>query len=93
MSSPTHSYYDWQVSTLMLAYDVAQPIARDDEARLAQRQQDVELELHKMAHAILPKDYRENAQLDFPPQVVMDMTRATLHRAAAIVGLLPAAER
>jgi hypothetical protein len=92
MSSPTHSYYDWQVSTLMLAYDVAEPIPRTDEARQAQRQQDVELELHKIAHAILPKDYRENPEVDFPPQVVMDMTRATLRRAAAIVGLLPAAE-
>jgi hypothetical protein len=93
MSSPTHSYYDWQVSTLMLAYDVADPIPRTDEPRQAQRQQDVELELHKIAHAILPKDYRENPQVDFPPQVVMDMTRATLRRAAAIIGLLPAAER
>jgi hypothetical protein len=42
MSSGTHSYYDWQVSTLMLAYDVAEPIERTDEARLAARQQEVE---------------------------------------------------
>jgi hypothetical protein len=92
MSSSTHSYYDWQVSTLMLAYDVAEPIERTDEARLAQRQQAVEMELHHIAHAILPADYLENPQLDFPPQVVMEMTRATLRRAAVIIGLLPAAE-
>jgi hypothetical protein len=92
MSSATHSYYDWQVSTLMLAYDVAEPIERTDEERLAKRQQDVELELHDIAHAILPQEYRENPQLDFPPHVVMEMTRATLRRAAVIVGLLPAAE-
>jgi hypothetical protein len=89
MSSETHSYYDWQVSTLLLAYDLADPIARTDDARLAQRQQDVELELHKMAHEILPKDYLENPQRDFPPEVVMQMTRATLRRAAVITGLLP----
>jgi hypothetical protein len=92
MSSGTHSYYDWQVSTLMLAYDVAEPIARTDEERLAKRQQDVELELHHIAHAVLPQDYREHPERDFPPQVVMEMTRATLRRAAVIVGLLPAAE-
>jgi len=92
MSSSTHSYYDWQVYTLLLAYDVAEPIARTDEERLARRQQDVELELHHIAHAILPANYRENPQLDFPPAVVMEMTRATLRRAAVIVGLLPAAE-
>ena len=92
MSSSTHSYYDWQVSTLMLAYDFAEPIARTDDERLARRQQDVEMELHRIAHAVLPQAYRENPQLDFPPEVVMAMTRATLRRAAVIVGLLPAAE-
>jgi hypothetical protein len=90
MSSQTHSYYDWQVSTLLLAYDAAEPLARSDDARLAKRQQDVELELHTLAHEILPKEYLENPQQDFPPQVVIAMTRATLQRAAAIVGLLPA---
>ena len=89
MSSETHSYYDWQVSTLLLAYDAADPIARTDDARLAQRQQDVELELHKLAHEILPKDYLENPQRDFPPEIVIAMTRATLRRAALITGLLP----
>ena len=90
MSSETHSYYDWQVSTLLLAYDAVDPIARTDDARLAQRQQDVELELHKMAHEILPRDYLENPQRDFPPEVVIAMTRATLRRAAVITGLLDA---
>jgi len=88
MSSATHSYYDWQVSTLLLAYDVVDPIARTDEARLVARQQEVEMELHRMAHAILPADYLENPGRDFPPEVVMEMTRATLRRAAAIVGLV-----
>ena len=90
MSSPTHSYYDWQVSTLLLAYDAIDPLRRDDTAGLTQRQQAVEMELHQMAHAILPQDYLENPQTDFPPEIVMQMTRATLERAAIIVGLLPA---
>jgi hypothetical protein len=90
MSSSTHSYYDWQVSTLLLAYDAVDPLRRDDTAGLTQRQQAVERELHDMAHAILPRDYLENPQTDFPPEIVMKMTRATLERAAVIVGLLPA---
>jgi hypothetical protein len=90
MSSPTHSYYDWQVSTLLLAYDAVDPLRRDDVEGLGKRQQAVELELHNLAHAILPTDYLENPQTDFPAEIVMQMTRATLRRAAAIVGLLPA---
>ena len=90
MSSSTHSYYDWQVSTLLLAYDAVDPLRRDDVAGLTQRQQAVEMELHQMAHAILPRDYLENPQTDFPPEIVVQMTRATLERAAVIVGLLPA---
>ena len=90
MSSSTHSYYDWQVSTLLLAYDAVDPLRRDDTAGLTQRQQAVERELHDIAHAILPRDYLENPQTDFPPEIVVQMTRATLERAAVIVGLLPA---
>lgn len=88
MSSPTHSYYDWQVSTLLLAYDVAEPLARDDVERLGKRQQAVEMELHAMAHAVLPADYLANPERDFPPALVVEMTKATLRRAAAIVGLM-----
>jgi hypothetical protein len=88
--SATHSYYDWQVSTLLLAYDAADPLSREDAEALAKRQQAVELELHDLAHAILPRSYLDNPQTDFTPEVVIEMTRATLRRAAVIVGLLPA---
>ena len=88
MSSATHSYYDWQVSTLLLAYDAVEPLARDNVKALAKRQERVEHELHDIAHAILPPDYLENPQREFPPEVVIAMTRATLRRAAAIVGIL-----
>jgi len=88
MSEGTHSYYDWQVSTLLLAYDVVDPITRDDVEALAKRQQDVELELHQMVHAILPADYRDNPGRDFPPALVIELTRATLRRASAIAGLI-----
>jgi hypothetical protein len=88
MSNATHSYYDWQVSTLLLAYDVVDPIARDDVESLAKRQQQVELELHEMVHALLPQDYRNDPGRDFPPGLVIELTRATLRRASAIAGVV-----
>jgi hypothetical protein len=89
MSEGTHSYYDWQVSTLMLAYDVAEPIARDDDKKQNQRQQHVEKELQQMVHEVIPEEYRSNPEREFPPQVVMLLTKAVLQRAGRIVGLLP----
>jgi hypothetical protein len=86
MSDRTHSYYDWQVSTLMLAYDAVEPLPRDDEPALARRQQAVEEELHRMVLDVLPADYKQNPQRDFPPEIVVLITRATLRRAVRIVG-------
>jgi hypothetical protein len=85
MSEGTHSYYDWQLSTLMLAYDVAEPIQRDDLARIEQRQRSVEMELHEMVHGVLPKEYLENPQRDFPPEMVTLLTKATIARAQEII--------
>lgn len=87
--SQTHSYYDWQVSTLMLAYDVVQPLPRSDDKAIAQRQQQVEEEIQKLAHDVIPPAYRENPQMEFPPAIVILLTRATLRRAGQIVGDLP----
>jgi len=88
MSEATHSYYDWQVSTLLLAYDAVEPLGRDDEEGLARRQRAVEEELHRLAHEVLPENYRRNPEREFPAEVVVLLTRATLRRAATIVGLL-----
>ena len=88
MAEGTHSYLDWQISTLMLAYDVAQPISRDDEKALAEREQAVQRELFALAQAILPKSYLENPQADFPPEIVVMLTRGTVARAAQILGMV-----
>jgi hypothetical protein len=87
MAEASHSYFAWQVSTLMLAYDVIDPISRRDSDRIAKRQQSVEKEIHDLAHSIIPAAYRENPQMEFPPAVVMLLTRATLKRASEIVGI------
>lgn len=88
MSSGTHSYYDWQVSTLLLAYDVVRPLRRDDVEGLGKRQQEVELELHGIAQRVIPAEFLANPERDLPPPVVIEMTKATLKRAGEIVGLL-----
>lgn len=87
MSSQTHSYYDWQVSTLMLAYDVVDPLPRDAEKKISARQASVEEEVRDLAHKTIPQTYRDNPQLEFPPAIVVLLTKATITRAAAIMGM------
>ena len=84
----THSYFDWQVSTLMLAYDVTDPVRRSDLAAQQARQQKVELEVRDLALAVIPQDYQRDPSRELPPEIIMEMTRATLRRAAHIVGLI-----
>ncbi len=87
MAEGTHSYFDWQVSTLMLAYDTMEPIDREDEPAQAKREQAVQRELYDLAHAVLPEEYLKNPGDDFPPDIVMLLTRATIARAAQIMGM------
>lgn len=88
MSHGTHSYFDWQVSTLMLAYDAVQPVNRDDEPSQAAREQQVQRELHQLAHAVIPEWYLKNPTEDFPPEIVVLLTKATVARAAQILGMV-----
>lgn len=69
----------------MLAYDAIKPLARDDVEGHTQRQQACEKELYGLVQAVLPKDYLENPQTDFPPEVVVELTKATIRRASTIV--------
>jgi hypothetical protein len=85
MAEATHSYYDWQISTLMLAYDVRTPLAREDQEALSQRDQAVREELYEMLQRTLPTSYLENPQAEFPPEMIQRLTRATLHRAVQII--------
>ncbi len=89
MAETTHSYLDWQISTLLLAHDAASPLSRDDVERLTAREKSVHLEIHELALATIPQSYRENPESDFPAEIVVLLTRATLARAAQIIGILP----
>lgn len=81
----SHSYFEWQLSTLMFAYDAVEPLRRDDDEGIAKREVAAREELYKMAHSVLPREYIENPQSDFPPEIVQMLTYATLRRAMAIV--------
>lgn len=86
-SHGTHSYFDWQVSTLMLAYDAVEPLSRADDAALETREKAVQRELYELVHALLPDEYLKNPQADFPPEIVTILTKGTIARAAQIMGM------
>ncbi|HQY89891.1 MAG TPA: hypothetical protein PK402_14660 [Tepidisphaeraceae bacterium] len=85
MAEPSHSYYDWQMSTLLLAYDAVEPLKRDDHQAQMDRESKVDRELYELVHATLPQSYRDNPSAEFPPEVVVLLTRALLDRAHAII--------
>jgi len=87
MADATHSYFDWQVSTLMLAYDVIDPLPRSDHKRINDRQTKVEQEIQELAQRVIPPAYRDHPEMEFPPAVVMLLTRATIGRAAEVMGV------
>ena len=87
-STGTHGYYEWQVNTLMLAYDVVDPLPRADLKGQHERQHAVEREVREIALRVIPPDAQADEARELSPQVVMNMTRATLKRAAEVVGFL-----
>ena len=89
--SGSHSYYDWQLSTLMLAYDAVEPLSRHAAEAVQKRQQRCELEVREIALSVIPADYQRDPSKEFPPELVVAMTRATIRRAAEIVGASSAA--
>ena len=83
----THGYLDWQISTLMLARDVRQPLSRDDHEAQEKRQRQCELEARDIALSVIPADFQSDPSKEFPPRLVMEMTKATLARAAILAGI------
>ncbi|MEX0885376.1 MAG: hypothetical protein WD009_02950 [Phycisphaeraceae bacterium] len=81
------SYYDWQMSTLMLAYDLADPLPNGDDEAVEARRDEVARELAAMVQQIVPREFLDDPDRDFPPDVMMGITRATLERAATIAGI------
>lgn len=85
--SPLQGYFDWQVNTLMLAYDLAHPIERGDAQGAMARRGQVEREVSDLTLALIPDIYKNDASLEWPPSIMMAITRATLQKAAEVAGV------
>lgn len=85
--SALQGYFDWQVTTLMLAYDLNDPVDGREENAGEQRRRSIEEEVRKVTLAVVPDIYLNDPSLDWPPDLMMAITRTTLKRAADIAGL------
>ncbi len=85
--NPLQGYYDWQVTTLMLARDLGDPLPGGDEAAWIARREETESMVREMTLAVLPEAYRNDPNRDWPPELFMDITRVTLMRAANLAGI------
>ena len=80
-------YYDWQVTTLMLAYDLNDPVSAASQDAGEERRQAVEQEVRTLTLSLVPDVYQADPELDWPADLMMSITRATLMRAAEIAGV------
>ncbi|MEM1356374.1 MAG: hypothetical protein AAGC44_04430 [Planctomycetota bacterium] len=85
--NPLQGYFDWQVTTLMLAHDLTNPIMGDDEQAHHDRRHQIEERVRVLTLGVVPEQYKQDTGLAWPPQVMMQITRATLKEAAKIAGL------
>jgi len=85
MSSDIHGYYDWQVNTIMLAYDVTDPLPGSNDEAISKRRDRVELEVRALAMEILPEEYKNNPEKEITSDIRMQFTRATIEYAVAIL--------
>ncbi len=81
MAEGLHGYFQWQMQTLMLAHDLADPIPKGDQAAVDARQERVEREIGELVRPLLPDENQRDPNTDLPPSVIMAITRATLRRA------------
>ena len=85
--SKTHIYFEWQCATLMYAHDAIEPLHRLDEDAIARRRQQVEQEVYELFLHAVPQEIRDDPNRDFPAEIVIDLTKATLRMACEIAGV------
>lgn len=84
--NPLQGYFDWQVTTLLLAYDLADPIPADAAKAIEGRRAKTEQEVRDLSLASIPEKYKADPSLDWPPDVMMAITKATFKRVNQITG-------
>lgn len=83
--NPLQGYYDWQITTLMLAYDLVDPIDGSNEDAVHDRRAQVENEVRELSLQQVPPEYQADETLDWPPTILANITRATFRRAVEII--------
>ena len=86
-SNPLQGYFDWQVTTLMLASDISDPISAGDEQAALARRERLEEEVRKLTLSLVPRKYIEDPSLDWPAELMRTITKHTLERAHQIMQL------
>lgn len=84
--NPLQGYFEWQVTTILLAYDLVDPIERDDTEAAERRRRRVEEEVSQLSLSVIPDQYKQDPNANWPPEVMMTITKATLLRTFEIAG-------
>lgn len=84
--NPWQGYFDWQVTTLMLARDLHDPIRAGDETAAEARRQEMEHYTAQLTRNVVPADLWSSGQA-WPPEVMREITATTVHHAAEIIEL------
>ena len=85
-SNPLQGYFEWQVTTVLLAYDLVEPIPRGDQEAAERRRRRVEEEVSRLALSVIPEQFQKDPSLEWPPEVMMRITKATFLRSFEIAG-------
>ncbi len=83
-SNPLQGYFDWQVTTLLLARDLVDPLDPDDEQAAQARYEQAERVVSELTLSVVPDDLQRNPNLDWPPEVMRAITAATLRYATSV---------
>lgn len=84
-ASALQGYFDWQVTTVMLALDLVEPLPGDDTQAHQDRRQRVEDQVRAFSLAAIPQQFQDDPELDWTPEVMMALTRATFDQVQAIL--------
>lgn len=82
--NPLKPYFDWQVTTIMLAHDLVDPI-EDDQAVAERRRLEIERQVSEMVLAMVPDVYKNDPELQWPPDMLRNITRRTFARVQEIL--------
>lgn len=79
--NPLQAYFDWQVTTVMLAHDLVDPLPPEDPDAHEERRKAIELEVSELSKAQFPEELLNDPSKPWPRDLMRKITQATLARA------------